>query len=196
MEGTYASGIDSDFKFEHTPLEGVFLITPFARYDNRGCFIKDFNDKVFSDNGIEYTILEVFYSFSVKNTVRGLHFQREKQMPKLVRCLHGSIFDVAVDLRADSPSFANSFSIELSEYNNKALLVPKGCAHGFFTLSDALVSYKCAERFIPETDDGIRWDDPDLGICWPVTDDTEIVISDKDAGLQSFNDFIRKFGSL
>jgi len=188
--------MNTDFSFEQTSIEGVWVITPFLRDDNRGSFIKDYNEEVFRHNGIEYLVRETFYSFSKENTVRGLHFQREKQMPKLVRCISGSIYDVAVDLRADSKTFRSSVGFELSSENNLSLLVPAGCAHGFFALTDALVSYKCAEVFMPETDDGIRWNDPDLGIKWPVTDSGNVIISEKDAALQSFADFASRYQSL
>ena len=190
------TGYNSDFTFDPAGIEGVWIITPFVRHDERGCFIKDYNEKIFRDNGIGYSVCETFYSFSKQNTIRGLHFQREKQMPKLVRCLAGSIYDVAIDLREGSPTFKKAVGVELSEDNNKSLLIPEGCAHGFLALRDALVSYKCSEIFIPEYDDGIIWNDKDLAVCWPLKNDTKVIISEKDANLQPFSVFQKKYGSL
>ena len=187
---------DSNFSFEKTFIEGVWVVTPFLRQDERGSFLKDYNEAVFHASGIDYRLRETFYSFSKQNTVRGLHFQREKQMPKLVRCLTGRIFDVAVDLRAGSPTFAKAYSVELSAANSLSLLVPEGCAHGFLTLDDSLVSYKCGEIFYPEYDDGIRWDDPDIDVQWPLEASADVILSEKDAGLQSFLSFIDKYHSL
>jgi len=188
--------MNSDFAFEKTDIEGVWIITPFVRHDGRGCFIKDYNEEVFKKNGIDYVVRETFYSFSIKNTIRGLHFQRDRQMAKLVRCQTGSIYDAAVDLRANSPTFKKSVGFILSEENNKSLLVPEGCAHGFLALSDALVSYKCAEIFMPDTDDGIRWDDADLDIDWPLEPGADVILSEKDANLQSYDSFRRVYGTL
>jgi len=188
--------MNSDFAFKFTEVSGVWTVTPFVREDERGNFIKDYNEEVFKKNGIDYLVRETFYSFSKKNTIRGLHFQRERQMAKLVRCLSGRIYDIAVDLRANSPTFTKYVGFELSEENNQSLLVPEGCAHGFLALSDALVSYKCAEVFMPETDDGIRWDDPDLCVDWPLDKGDKVIISEKDASLQTFSVFREIYGSL
>ena len=187
---------NSDFSFGKTIIEGVWVVTPFVRYDERGCFVKDYNEAVFQDKGFDFPLRETFYSFSVKNTIRGLHFQREKQMAKLVSCLTGRIFDVAVDLRAGSPTFARVFSLELSEENKLSLLIPEGCAHGFMAVSDAIVAYKCSEIFYPEYDDGIRWDDPELDVQWPVEAGSDVIVSEKDSGLQTLRSFIDKYKSL
>jgi len=179
---------NSDFAFETTEIDGVWLITPFVRHDDRGCFIKDYNEMIFREKGIDYTVRETFSTFSKKNTIRGLHFQREKQMPKLVRCIKGKIFDVAVDIRKDSLTFSKWIGFELSDENNQMLLIPSGCLHGFLALTDALVSYKCAEIFYPDYDDGIRWDDPDIGIEWPVAPGSEIILSERDSQLGYLRD--------
>ena len=188
--------INSDFAFKQTDIDGVMIITPFLRSDERGFFLKDYNEEVFQKFGLDYSVREVFYSYSKKNTIRGLHFQRDPQMPKLVRCLAGKIYDVAVDLRSGSTTFGKHIGIELSEENNLSLLVPSGCAHGFFAVSDAYVSYKCAEIFAPETDDGIIWSDSEIGINWPFEYISDVIISEKDADLQTFAAFKGSYGSL
>ena len=187
---------DCDFDFEQSFFDGVLIITPFIRYDSRGSFVKDYNENVFMTNGESFPLKETFYTQSYKNTIRALHFQREKQMPKLIRCLKGRIFDVIVDLRADSQTFSKWFGIELSDENNKAVLIPAGFGHGYLALTDAFVSYKCGEVFYPEYDDGILWNDPDIGIEWPIASGETIIISDKDLCLQSFSDFRERYGQL
>lgn len=184
------------WNFKETDLLGVFEIEPFCSYDNRGYFLKDYTHEIFLQNNINYDLKETFYSFSKKNVIRGLHFQREKQMPKLVRCLSGKIFDVVCDLRKNSKTFGQWKAFILSEKNMKELLIPGGFAHGFLALENSLVSYKCAEVFSAEYDDGIIWNDPDIKIDWNIPENTEIIISDKDKSLQSFRVFKEKYKSL
>lgn len=187
------------FEFNHTSIEGVYEITPFNAEDVRGCFTKDYSLEVFKENGIEYELKETFYTTSHKGVVRALHFQREKQQPKLVRCIYGHVYDVVVDLRADSKTFKKYLSFDLSEKNKKEVLVPNGCAHGYLVLEPSIVSYKCAEKFYGEFDDGIKWDDPSIGVKWPldyVGGKDNIILADKDKNLQSFEEFISKYGSL
>ena len=141
----------------------------------------------FMANGIEYNFVQDNHSFSGKNILRGLHFQKEPfAQGKLVQVITGSIWDVAVDIRIDSPTFKQWFGIELNDQNNTMFLIPPGFAHGFLTLSDnAHFTYKCTNYYSPEHDAGIIWNDPDLGIEWPVKD---VRVSEKDAELPFLKD--------
>ena len=117
-----------------------------------------------------------------------------KQQPKLVRCIWGHVWDVVVDLRRDSPTFKKWLSFDLVGEKHNEVLVPAGCAHGYLVLEESVVSYKCAEKFYGEYDGGLRWDDPDLAIAWPldkVGGRDKVILSDKDQGLPSFADFIK-----
>lgn len=184
------------FEFHETEINGLIKITSFNADDIRGCFIKDYSKEIFEKNGIKHDLVEVFYTTSRKCVVRGLHFQRERQQSKLVRCIHGHIYDVVVDLRRNSPSFKKWLGFDLTGEEPNEILVPNGCAHGFIVLEDAIVSYKCNEKFYSEFDDGIVWNDPDIGVDWGVErigGIEKIILSDKDKGLQSFSDFLIKY---
>lgn len=168
-------------KVIETDLEGVIVIEPKVFGDHRGWFVETYSDVKFSDAGIELNFVQDNHSFSVsKGTLRGLHYQlNPKAQTKLVRCTLGSIFDVAVDIRKNSPTFGKWFGIELSAENKKQLLVPKGFAHAFITLTDNVeVQYKVDELYSPENDRGIIWNDPDVGIDWPI--DITPILSEKD----------------
>lgn len=183
-----------NFNFTEQKIEGVFLITPFCVEDNRGLFIKDYSSDIFRKNNIQHDLKEVFYTHSHKGVIRAMHFQREKQQAKLVRCISGKIFDVVADLRKISNTFGQWISFELSQENQHEILVPEGCAHGYLVLKDAVVSYKCAEVFYSEYDDGIIWDDPDLNIQWPldlIGGRKKLILSEKDMNLQTFSDFAK-----
>ncbi len=185
--------------FEETSIRGLYKIMPFYADDIRGSFIKDYSEEIFSNNGIDYPIREVFYTKSFKGTVRAMHFQRVKQQPKLVRCVYGHVFDVVVDLRVESPTFKKWLAFDLDDNKNVELLIPSRCAHGYLVLSDSIVSYKCAERFYGEYDDGIIWNDPDIGIEWPlelIGGAEKVILSDKDMGLQSFCEFMEKYDTF
>lgn len=164
-----------------TLLEGVIVIEPNVFGDHRGWFMETFNDLKFSEAGIEVNFVQDNHSFSAaKGTLRGLHYQLDpKAQTKLVRCTQGSIFDVAVDIRRNSPDFGKWFGIELSAENKKQLLVPKGFAHAFITLSDNVeVQYKVDEIYSPENDRGIIWSDTEIGIEWP--NELTPILSEKD----------------
>ena len=182
------------FEFNETAIKGLFEITPFNADDVRGCFTKDYSKEIFEANGIKHDLAEVFYTTSRRGVVRALHFQRVKQQPKLVRCIWGHVWDAVVDLRRDSPTFKKWLSFDLVGEKHNEILVPVGCAHGYLVLEESVVSYKCAEKFYGEYDGGIRWDDPDLAIAWPldkVGGHGKVILSDKDHGLPSFADFIK-----
>lgn len=187
------------FEFRETMIPGCVEVTPFNADDVRGCFTKDYSKEVFAQNGIHYDLAEVFYTTSHKGVIRALHFQRVKQQPKLVRCVWGSVWDVAVDLRKDSPTFRKWRSFELTGENHREILIPAGCAHGYLVLEPSVVSYKCSEKFYGEYDDGVLWNDPELGVAWPlerVGGEENLILADKDRNLQSFAQFMERYGGF
>ena len=187
------------FAFEETEIKGLIKVTPFNADDIRGCFTKDYSKEVFEAHEITHNLEEVFYTTSYKGVIRALHFQREKQQAKLVRCIHGHIYDVVVDLRKDSPTFKKWLGFDLLGKEHNEILVPGGCAHGYLVLEESIVSYKCGEKFYGEYDDGIMWNDPDLNVQWPlelIGGEEKLILADKDKNLQSFAEFIEKYGSL
>lgn len=175
------------FSFEKTHIESVLLVKPKLFSDSRGYFFETFKDSDFVKNGIETIFNQDNQSFSKKGVIRGIHFQKNpKPQGKLVRCLRGKIFDVAVDLRKDSPTFKKWVGFELSQENKHMLWIPEGFGHGFSVLSDeAEIAYKCTNEYDPSLDSGIRYDDPELGIDWHVK---EPLISDKDKVLPFLKD--------
>lgn len=180
------------FEFHETSISGLIEVTPFNADDIRGCFTKDYSREIFEQNGIHHDLAEVFYTTSRKGVIRALHFQRVKQQPKLVRCIWGHVWDVVVDLRKDSPTFKKWLAFDLVGEKHNEILVPAGCAHGYLVLKDSIVSYKCGEKFYGEYDDGILWDDPDIGIEWPlelIGGRNMIILADKDKNLQTFQEF-------
>jgi dTDP-4-dehydrorhamnose 3,5-epimerase len=177
------------FSFEKTKFDSVFLIRPFIAYDARGYFIKDYSKEEFEKNGIIYDLKEVFYTSSYKGVIRAIHFQHVKEQPKLVRCVKGKIFDVVVDLRKDSPTLGQWEGFLLDDNNKNELLIPVHFGHGYLVLEDAIVSYKCSEKFYGEYDDGIIWNDETIHIKWPLDHINKIIISEKDKKLQTFNQY-------
>lgn len=168
-------------KFTKTNLDGVIIVEPAIFGDHRGWFMETYNDANFFEAGITINFVQDNQSFSAnKGTLRGLHYQlNPKAQSKLVRCTRGAIYDVAVDIRKGSPTFANWFGIELTAENKKQLLIPRGFAHGFMTLTDDVeVQYKVDELYSPECDKGIIWNDPEIGIEWPM--DIKPILSAKD----------------
>lgn len=191
--------MNQQFEFQKTAIDGVIEIFPFHADDIRGGFTKDFSREVFAKNGIDYKIAEIFYAENQKGVIRGLHFQREKQQPKLVRCISGHIWDVIVDLRKNSPTFKRWLAFDLYGKRYNEVLAPKGCAHGYLALEPSIVSYKCAEKFYGEYDDGIRWNDPDIAVRWPlekIGGPENVITSDKDQNLQTFAEFMAKYGGF
>ena len=187
------------FEFKETEIKGLIEVTPFNADDIRGCFTKDYSKEVFEANGLEHNLAEVFYTTSYKGVIRALHFQREKQQPKLVRCIYGHVYDVVVDLRKDSPTFKKWLAFELIGEKHNEILVPAGCAHGYLVLEDSIVSYKCGEKFYGEYDDGIMWNDPDIAVDWKldrVGGIDKVILADKDKNLQTFKEFMSKYGGF
>lgn len=184
------------FEFHETEIKGLIEVTPFNADDVRGCFTKDYSKEVFEANGIHHDLAEVFYTTSYKGVIRALHFQRIKQQPKLVRCIHGHVWDVVVDLRKDSPTFKKWLAFDLVGEKHNEILVPAGCAHGYLVLEDSIVSYKCGEKFYGEFDDGIMWNDPDIGVNWPLEEiggEENLIIAEKDKNLQSFKQLMEHY---
>ena len=187
------------FEFHETEILGLIEVTPFNADDIRGCFTKDYSKEVFENNGIYHDLEEVFYTTSYKGVIRALHFQRVKQQPKLVRCIWGHVWDVVVDLRKDSPTFKKWLAFDLIGEKHNEILVPAGCAHGYLVLEDSIVSYKCGEKFYGEYDDGIMWNDPEIGVAWPldkVGGIDRVILADKDKTLQTFTQFMATEGGF
>ena len=187
------------FEFHETEIKGLIKVTPFNADDVRGCFTKDYSREVFEANGISHDLAEVFYTTSHKSVIRALHFQRVMQQPKLVRCIYGHVWDVVVDLRKDSPTFKKWLAFDLTGENRQELLIPAGCAHGYLVLEDSIVSYKCSEKFYGEYDDGIMWNDPEIGVEWPLNligGEEKLILADKDKNLQTFDEFVEKYGGF
>lgn len=181
---------------ERTPIEGLTLIHPHVFEDERGYFIKDFERTFYLENGLPVVFLETNESKSKKGTIRGLHFQQKFSQGKLIRVIKGAVYDVAVDLRFDSPTFGQWMGFELSEYNHDVLYIPEGFAHGFLALEDdSIFSYKCTNKYAPEFDSGVKFDDPGIGVEWPVDKVggwKSVITSSKDSKLQSLKEFVEK----
>lgn len=154
---------------DSTPLPGVLLATPLQHGDSRGWFMETWRETVWQEAGMAARFVQENASRSAAGTLRGLHFQHPHDQGKLVRVTQGSIFDVAVDIRRSSPTFGRWYGCVLDDVSWRQLWVPPGFAHGFLVLSEiADVSYKCTEYYHPEHEQCIRWDDPDIGIAWPL----------------------------
>lgn len=154
-----------------TRLEGLALIAPDVFGDERGFFLETFSQEAWHELGVDATFVQHNHSRSVAGTLRGLHFQTVPGQAKLLRCPRGRIFDVAVDLRRDSPTFGQWEGYVLDDESHHQLFVPVGFAHGFCVLSEvADVTYLVSSLYDPETEAGIRWDDPDVGVEWPVSE--------------------------
>jgi dTDP-4-dehydrorhamnose 3,5-epimerase len=177
-------------KFFDTGIADLLLFEPKVFGDSRGYFFESYNERLFAENGITIKFVQDNQSMSSYGVIRGLHFQKSPHaQTKLVRVLHGSILDVAVDLRKGSPTYGKHFSAELSSHNKKQLLVPKGFAHGFSVLSEkAEVLYKCDAFYNKESEAGIIYNDLTLNIDWQIPEGKEIV-SDKDLRQPSFDSY-------
>lgn len=168
-----------NFKFIETNIEGVYVIESKKFGDNRGYFMETYKEKDFVEAGLNYKFVQDNQSRSKKGVLRGLHFQKNFPQAKLVRCIEGEIFDVAVDLRKNSPTYGKYVGVYLSEENQKQFMIPRGFAHGFLVLSEnATFCYKCDEMYHPEDEGGIMWNDSTIGIEWPKVE--KIILSEKD----------------
>jgi len=172
------------FTFETIDIAGIFVITPKAFEDNRGFFFESYKQSEFSEAGIPDLFVQDNHSRSTKNVVRGLHFQNSPYgQGKLVRCVSGEVWDVAVDLREGSSTYGQWYGIVLNESNMTMLYIPQGFAHGFVVLSEtADFVYKVTAEYNSKAEGGIKWNDPDIAIEWPI-DYKMAIVSEKDAVL-------------
>jgi dTDP-4-dehydrorhamnose 3,5-epimerase len=162
-----------------TPLAGVFLLEPRIFKDDRGWFFESYHEKRYWDAGLAAKFVQDNHSRSSQGTLRGLHYQLEHPQGKLVRVVMGEVYDVCVDIQQGSPTFGQWYGVYLSDENHRQLYVPPGFAHGFCVVSEnADFLYKCTDFYTPGDEYSIRWDDPQIGIEWPITDP---LLSDKDA---------------
>ncbi len=178
---------------ETCEIEGLKIITPAVYGDARGYFMETYNYNDYKAAGIDQIFVQDNQSASVKNVLRGLHFQIEYPQDKLVRVVSGEVFDVAVDLRPGSATYGKWHGVVLSAENKKQFFIPKNFAHGFLVLSDyAEFAYKCTDFYHPGDEGGLKFDDSDIGVEWPFAPGTELVMSDKDqkwGGLAAYTEW-------
>lgn len=175
-----------------TNFEGLFVLKPKVFQDNRGYFYESYNQDLFKKNNINTNFIQDNQSLSNKGIIRGLHFQNPPHAQvKLVRVIKGAVLDVVVDIRKNSKTYGQHFSIELNETNFLMLYIPIGFAHGFATLEDnTIFSYKCSETYHPESEGGLTWNDPEFKIDWQIE---QPILSPKDEKYESFNLFVSLF---
>jgi dTDP-4-dehydrorhamnose 3,5-epimerase len=181
------------FNLVTTEIPDLMIIEPTVFQDERGFFMESYHKKEFAEIGLAMDFVQDNHSRSQKGVLRGLHFQTGHAQGKLIRVIRGRVWDVAVDLRQASPTFGRWFGMMLSEQNKKMVYVPAGFAHGFLTLEDATeIIYKCTDYYYPRYDGGIRFDDPDIGIRWPLAEygltKDQLLLSAKDASLPFLKD--------
>lgn len=165
-----------------TKLPGVLVFEPKVFGDARGYFLEIFSEQRYQEVGLKGHFVQDNISQSRRGILRGLHFQHPKGQGKLVQVLAGAVYDVAVDIRSDAPQFGQWFGVELTAEKHNQIYIPPGFAHGFYVLSDtALFNYKCTDYYSPSTEGGVAWNDPDLGVDWPLQGDP--IVSDKDGQL-------------
>jgi dTDP-4-dehydrorhamnose 3,5-epimerase len=176
-------------QFEPTHLPGVIIIQPHVFADERGFFLESWQREKFAVNGIDVSFVQDNHSHSVQHTLRGLHYQLGTPQGKLVRVVHGAVFDVAVDIRRSSPTLGQWVGVELSAENHRMLWVPEGFAHGFLALTEtASFLYKCTTYWDANAERAIAWNDPDIGIRWPLPAGAAPRLSPKDAAAVAFRD--------
>ncbi len=172
------------FKKIETSIDGVYVIEPTVYGDYRGYFMETYSEEEFAEIGLNYKFVQDNQSKSRKGVLRGLHFQKENTQAKLVRCIKGEVFDVAVDLRPGSATYGKWEGVILSEENKKMFMIPRGFAHGFLVLSEeAEFTYKCDDVYNPNAEGGLAWNDKDVNIDWPLGDMKidDLLTSEKDA---------------
>ncbi len=181
------------FNFIETSIKDLYIIEPTVFGDNRGYFMEGYSKRDFEEAGLTMNFVQDNESKSKKGVLRGLHFQTKHTQGKLVRVVEGEVYDVAVDLRKDSPTFGKWEGVLLTAENKKQFYVPEGFAHGFLVLSEtATFQYKCTDYYAPEYDGGILWNDPDINIVWPLDDIEEVLLSDKDKIQPTLKVFMEK----
>ena len=182
----------SNFTFNETRIKGVYIIDVKTYGDNRGYFMETYKESDFKEAGLDYNFVQDNQSSSRKGVLRGLHFQKTHPQAKLVRVLKGEVFDVAVDLRKNSPTYGQWVGVVLSEENKRQFMIPRGFAHGFVVMSDyAEFAYKCDDLYHPEDEGGSMWNDPAIGIEWP--EGGELILSEKDKVHPSLADLKTEF---
>ena len=178
----FATVVSSHMEFEPTRLPEVVLITPRVFGDARGSFFETWHEQKFAQAGIDARFVQDNHSHSTLHSLRGLHFQIHQAQGKLVRVTRGEVFDVAVDIRRSSPQFGQWAAARLSDRNHHMLWIPPGFAHGYLALTDEVdVVYKCTDFYAPQHERAIRWNDPTLGVQWPLPDGIAPVLSARDA---------------
>lgn len=177
---------------ETCEIEGLKIITPQVLGDARGYFMETYNYQDFKEAGIDQVFVQDNQSASKKGVLRGLHFQKQFPQDKLVRVIRGEVYDVAVDLREGSATFGKWYGVLLSEENKKQFFVPKNFAHGFLVLSDyAEFCYKCSDFYHPGDEGGLMYNDPDIGIEWPIPKGMELIFSERDTKWGGIKEFRR-----
>ena len=179
-------------KIKVTPcdIKGLYVIEPTVFKDERGYFMETYNQNDFHEAGLDMVFVQDNQSMSVKGVLRGLHYQKQYPQGKLVRAVRGTVFDVAVDLRTGSETYGKWFGVVLSAENKKQFYIPEGFAHGFLVLSDeAEFAYKCTDFYHPNDEGGLAYNDPDIGVEWPIPEGMELILSDKDQKWESFKEY-------
>lgn len=180
---------------ETCEIEGLKIVTPTVFGDARGYFVETYNYNDYKEAGIDCIFVQDNQSASKKGVLRGLHFQIHFPQDKLVRVIKGEVFDVAVDLRKGSPTFGQWHGVLLSEENKKQFFVPKGFAHGFLVLSDyAEFCYKVTDFYHPNDEGGLAYNDPAIGVEWPIPEGMELIFSDKDTKWGGLEEYVEKYG--
>ncbi len=176
-------------KIIDTPLEGLKIFEPRVFGDSRGYFMETWNSKVLKDAGMDITFVQDNESQSAKGTLRGIHFQKDHPQGKLVRAVLGEVFDIAVDLRLDSPTYGQWYGHILSAENKLQMWVPKGFGHAYYTISDkAVFVYKCTDYYHADDQYSLSWEDPELGIEWPLCEGTDVILSEQDKHARSLKE--------
>ena len=170
-------------------IEGLYVIEPTVFKDERGYFVETYNQNDMKEAGLDMVFVQDNQSMSTRGVLRGLHFQKQFPQGKLVRVVRGKVFDVAVDLRSDSKTYGKWFGVELSAENMKQFYIPEGFAHGFLVLSDeAELCYKCTDFYHPGDEGGLAWNDPEIGVEWPLEEGVDLIISEKDQKWKGLKD--------
>ena len=182
-----------NFNFIETKIKDLYIIEPKVFGDDRGYFMESYNKKDFEEAGLDMIFVQDNESKSKKGVLRGMHFQTKHTQGKLVRVTSGEVYDVAVDLRKDSPTFGQWEGVFLSAENKRQFYVPEGFAHGFLVLSEeAVFNYKCTDYYAPEYDCGLLWNDEDVNIQWPLENIDEVILSEKDKKQYTFKELIER----
>jgi dTDP-4-dehydrorhamnose 3,5-epimerase len=183
------------FEFKKTEIPGVMVITPHMCPDDRGFYKKYYEKNTFAENGITCEFTESSDLYSKKSALRGLHYQTEESQAKLIHVISGILYDVALDLREDSPTFGKYHAELVKADEHKVVYIPEGFAHGFISLTDdTFFSYQCSGRYVPSASGGIRWDDPVLNIPWPLKEYgvEKVIATDKDKNWPTLKEYIKQ----